>query len=92
MPGGALACVLPPRKLHAWPSLGAGHSVRGLRVSLHGATRGSYEGRGIRVRTRRGDGPRLFGSTQLNIRWTRRSWQGEGHADRCGVSADRAGR
>jgi hypothetical protein len=28
MPGGALACVLPPRKLHAWPSLGAGHSVR----------------------------------------------------------------
>ncbi len=29
MPGGALACVLPPRKLHAWPSLGAGRSVRG---------------------------------------------------------------
>jgi hypothetical protein len=29
MPGGALACVLPPRTLHAWPSLGAGHSVRG---------------------------------------------------------------
>jgi alkanesulfonate monooxygenase SsuD/methylene tetrahydromethanopterin reductase-like flavin-dependent oxidoreductase (luciferase family) len=24
------------------------------------------------------DGPRLFGSTQLNIRWTRRSWQGDG--------------
>jgi hypothetical protein len=48
MPGGALACVLLPRTLHAWPSLGAGHSVRGPAcVGSHGATRGSHKGRGI---------------------------------------------
>ena len=40
MSGGALACVLPPRTLHAWPSLEAGHSVRGPAcVGSHGATR-----------------------------------------------------
>jgi hypothetical protein len=47
MPGGALACVLPPRTRHAWPSLEAGHSVRGPAcVGSHGATRGSHKGRG----------------------------------------------
>jgi hypothetical protein len=49
MPGGALACVLPPRTRHAWPSLEAGHSVRGPAcVGSHGATRGSHKGRGTR--------------------------------------------
>jgi hypothetical protein len=86
MPGGALACVLPPERSTPGPPSRPDIAYAGLRRD-----QGSHKGRGTRQNaTRRWASP--LRATQLNIGWTGRSWQGEGHADRCGVSADRAGR